>query len=219
MCLPIAPPGHEQTRQDSNLRMRESKSLALPLGYASICRSSPAVMVSLPPARLPRLRTHDTGASLAFESVSGGSLVDRLWGCINGQCWFPWARRRVCTGCSRRTARSPTCCPCLASSHVSVFPDCQQIISMTASWLILHNRNYTEPLEGDHSGLLTPSDCPVTGNDIAPALARNRTVTSLQNRTALHVAIASSYASRCPRRIGAGGGTRTHDFMLTGHTP
>ena len=103
--------------------------------------------------------------------------------------------------------------------YVPVFPGCQQIVSMTASWLILHNRNYTEPLEGDHSGLLTPSDCPVTGNDIAPALAGNRTMTSLQNRTALHVAIASSYASRCPRRIGAGGGTRTHDFMFTKHTP
>ena len=125
----------------------------------------PRVYVPVSPGCTPvRLRTHDTGASPAFESVSGGSLVNRLRGCINEQCWFPWARRRVCTGCSRRTARSPTCCPCLASSHMSVFPDCQQIISMTASWLILHNRNYTEPLEGDHSGLLTPSDCPVTGN-------------------------------------------------------
>lgn len=88
----------------------------------------------------------------------------------------------------------------------------------TASWLILHNRNYTEPLEGDHSGLLTPSDCPVTGNDIAPALAGNRTMTSLQNRTALHVAIASSYASRCPRRIGATCRNRTGSCAAYGAT-
>ena len=88
----------------------------------------------------------------------------------------------------------------------------------TASWLILHNRNYTEPLEGDHSGLLTPSDCPVTGNDIAPALAGNRTMTSLQNRTALHVTIASSYASRCPRRIGAACRNRTGSCTAYGAT-
>jgi len=34
-----------------------------------------------------------------------------------------------------------------------VFPGCQQIVSTTASWLILHNRNYNVPLEGLRSGL------------------------------------------------------------------
>ena len=62
------------------------------------------------------------------------------------------------------------------------------------------NRNYNVPLEGDHSGLLTPSDYSVSSNDIAPALFGIEPF-SLQNRTALHIAIAPSYFSRCPRRI------------------
>lgn len=36
---------------------------------------------------------------------------------------------------------------------VPVFPDCQQIVSKTASWLILHNRIHNVPLEGLRSGL------------------------------------------------------------------
>ena len=62
------------------------------------------------------------------------------------------------------------------------------------------NRNYNVSLEGDHSGLLTPSDYSVSSNDIAPALFGIEPF-SLQNRTALHIAIAPSYFSRCPRKI------------------
>ena len=43
-------------------------------------------------------------------------------------------------------------------------------------------------------------------------------MTSLQNRTALHVAIASSYASRCPRRIGAACRNRTGSCTAYGAT-
>ena len=68
-----APFGAWQGRQGSNLRVRESKSLALPLGYTPVCRSSENKVRA--GAMAPALALFIMGWVMGFEPTTPGTTI------------------------------------------------------------------------------------------------------------------------------------------------